>query len=115
MPDLPVSILKESVSKLLVYDSVLGPSPDGGYYLIGLKDQAVTMDLFRGVNWSTETVYMETLDVIDKEGLAVYSLDSWEDVDKVGDLSRLIRSKNPDFKKSRTWKYLKDIDFTDNS
>ncbi len=108
VPDLPVSILWDAVKKLKDFDSVLGPSSDGGYYLIGLKNQAVSWKLFHGINWSTETVYRETLDVIEKEAITIYSLESWDDVDQFTDLSRLANSKNPDFHLTHTWKYLKD-------
>lgn len=107
VPDLPVEILRETVGKLREYDCVIGPSPDGGYYLIGLKSQAVTMDIFRGINWSTETVYRETLDVIAKEKLSLHNLEPWDDVDKVADLSRLANSKSNEFQNTHTWRYLK--------
>jgi rSAM/selenodomain-associated transferase 1 len=109
VPDLPVSILRESLKKLESYDSVLGPSSDGGYYLIGLREQAVTWKLFHGINWSTETVYRETLDVIEKEDISLHSLEPWDDVDQVTDISRLVNSKNTDFQKTQTWRYLKTI------
>ena len=108
VPDLPASILRVAVEKLSDYDSVLGPSSDGGYYLIGLKNQAVTIKLFQGINWSTETVYKETLDVIKKERITLYPLESWDDVDQITDLSRLYNSLNPDFHLTHTWRYLKD-------
>lgn len=107
VPDLPVSILRKSVKKLESYESVLGPSSDGGYYLIGLREQAVTWKLFHGINWSTETVYRETLDAIEKEDISIHYLEPWDDVDKVTDISRLVNSKNTDFQKTQTWRYLK--------
>lgn len=110
VPDLPVSLLRESVKKLEDYESVLGPSPDGGYYLIGLNDQVVTWKLFKGINWSTETVYRETLEVIEKEAISLHVLDAWEDVDQVTDLLRLANTKNTNFHKTQTWRYLKATD-----
>ena len=110
VPDLPVSSLRESVKKLENYESVLGPSPDGGYYLIGLNDQVVTWKLFKGINWSTETVYRETLEVIEKEAISLHILDAWEDVDQDTDLIRLANSKNTNFHKTHTWRYLKATD-----
>jgi rSAM/selenodomain-associated transferase 1 len=107
VPDLPVSILGEALDKLKTHDSVLGPSSDGGYYLFGLKAQALSWKLFQGINWSTETVYKETLDVIEKEAVSLHSLEPWDDVDQVRDLSRLANSSDPDFQDTHTWKYLK--------
>ncbi len=110
VPDLPVSIIREAVKEIGHYDSVLGPTSDGGYYLIGLKNQAITWKLFNGINWSTETVYKETLDEIEKEAISLHSLDSWGDVDQATDLSRLVNSKNTEFQKTHTWRYLKATD-----
>ena len=110
VPDLPVLILQDAVINLEDHDSVIGPSSDGGYYLIGLKAQAVTWKLFHGINWSTETVYNETLDVIETENLSRHPLQAWDDVDQVTDLDRLTHSTNPDFKKTHTWRYLASTD-----
>lgn len=110
VPDLPVSIIGEAVDKLKFHDSVLGPSSDGGYYLIGLKTQALSWNIFHRINWSTETVLRETLEAIDKAGLSLYSLESWDDVDQVQDISRLSHSRNPDFHTTHTWEYLKSKD-----
>ena len=105
-PDLPSSILDEAVTKLGEFDSVIGPSPDGGYYLIGLKIHAVGQDLFKGIPWSTDTVYAETLARIKGKQISCHSLASWADVDHVDDLERLLSSSDPDFRRSHTWKYL---------
>ena len=105
-PDLPGSILSEAVTKLDEFDSVIGPSPDGGYYLIGLKRQVASQDLFKGITWSTDTVYAETLDRIKGKQINCNSLATWADVDKVDDLARLLSSRDPDFRRSHTWKYL---------
>ena len=80
-PDLPESILDEAVMKLKEFDSVIGPSSDGGYYLIGLKDHAVNQNLFQGINWSTETVFTETMNKIYEEKISCHSLILWDDVD----------------------------------
>jgi rSAM/selenodomain-associated transferase 1 len=109
VPDLPVSILKEAVDKLSDFDSVLGPSPDGGYYLIGLRSQIVSGEVFHGIQWSSETVYSETVRLIEERGTSLYSLESWDDVDKVSDLTRLTDSIDPEFRLTRTWKYLEKI------
>lgn len=41
-------------------DAVIGPTTDGGYYLLGLK--RVPELLFSGIAWSTETVFQRTMD-----------------------------------------------------
>jgi len=68
-------------------DVVLGPSDDGGYYLIGLKRPAPR--LLREVQMSTSTVTADTLTLAAKEGLRVKLLPAWYDVDDAEALVRL--------------------------
>jgi rSAM/selenodomain-associated transferase 1 len=108
VPDLPPSFLVESVNKLKHFDSVMGPSFDGGYYLIGLKKNEACQNLFQGIKWSTESVYTETMKKIQKRKISCYQLTPWRDIDLIEDLEHLQYSDNPFFHKSHTWKYLKD-------
>lgn len=66
---------------------VLGPSDDGGYYLIGLK--AFHARLFEDVDWSTERVTGQTLERAAEIGLPVEMLPAWYDVDDGAMLARL--------------------------
>jgi rSAM/selenodomain-associated transferase 1 len=68
-------------------DVVLGPSHDGGYYLIGLKHPAPR--LLREVCMSTPHVTTDTLTLAAKEGLKVTLLPTWYDVDDAQSLARL--------------------------
>jgi len=58
-PTLPSSHLRQAVAELDDADVVLGPSEDGGYYLIGLKEPQP--GLFQDIEWSTERVTSQTL------------------------------------------------------
>jgi hypothetical protein len=80
-PTLPGEILKTAAS-LLAQDGdrvVLGPSEDGGYYLIGLKHPH--QELFERIAWSTETVLAHTIDRAADINLPVELLPTWYDVD----------------------------------
>ena len=112
IPDLPESILNEAVLKLKTFDSVIGPSIDGGYYLIGLQKNAVRKNLFQGITWSTEKVYAETMNKIKEEKISCYPLTPWGDVDVIDDLERLLSSKDSMFHRSHSWKYLKGVKLT---
>jgi dihydroorotase-like cyclic amidohydrolase len=68
-------------------DLVLGPTDDGGYYLIGLR--APCPALFEGMPWSTSAVLSRTLDRAQRLGLRVACLPAWFDVDTKADLERL--------------------------
>jgi uncharacterized protein len=66
---------------------VLGPSDDGGYYLIGLKK--LHRELFADIAWSTERVLEQTIQRAREMNLAVHLLPTWYDVDDRATLSRL--------------------------
>jgi rSAM/selenodomain-associated transferase 1 len=86
-PTLPDAHLRQAIDRLDSADVVLGPSEDGGYYLIGLKQRQP--ELFRGIEWSTERVTAQTLARAEAMGLSVALLSPWYDVDTVADLDRL--------------------------
>lgn len=64
--------------------AVLGPSADGGYWLIGLR--WVHALLFTDMQWSTSTVSALTLERMTKLGFQVTTLSPRHDVDKIQDL-----------------------------
>jgi len=86
-PTLPADYLLEASAQLNRVDMVLGPSEDGGYYLIGLKRP--TPELFYDIDWSTQQVTAQTLDRSKTLGLQVSLLPLWYDVDTPADLGRL--------------------------
>ena len=88
-PDLPVDYLREAFARLEEGPVVLGPCPDGGYYLIGLSELFPT--LFRDMPWSTEQVVPETEKRARHLGVNVARLPEWHDVDTVADLDRLMK------------------------
>lgn len=66
---------------------VFGPSDDGGYYLIGLKQ--LHRRVFEEIDWSTERVAEQTRARAQEIGLAVELLPTWYDVDDRATLRRL--------------------------
>jgi rSAM/selenodomain-associated transferase 1 len=88
-PTLPVGFLEHAVSLVTSgeHDLVLGPSEDGGYYLIGLR--RLHPELFEGMPWSTPAVLEETLRRAGALGLRTARLRPWYDVDTGVDLARL--------------------------
>jgi len=89
-PDLPLSYLKKAFSVLDYVDVSVGPSDDGGYYCIGLKK--VYPSLFTQMEWSVNTVFLETQRRISQEDLESFTLPEWYDIDTITDLKRF--SKN---------------------
>jgi hypothetical protein len=81
-PSLPVSYIEQALSS--DKDMVLGPSIDGGYYLIGMREKVV--EIFDGVAWGTEKVLSETYERLVKNGAALEILPVWYDIDSPEDL-----------------------------
>jgi rSAM/selenodomain-associated transferase 1 len=87
IPDLPLEFIEEAFTSLQEKDVVIGPSIDGGYYLIGFKDKNFSIRVFEGIPWSTKRVFEETMEVLKQEGLTVHTLQPWRDIDTIDDLS----------------------------
>lgn len=68
-------------------DVVLGPTEDGGYYAVGMREPA--SGLFDSVEWSTPLAYEQTAWNAERLGLRVLELPYWYDVDTPEDLARL--------------------------
>lgn len=66
---------------------VLGPSDDGGYYLIGMKK--LHRHVFKEIDWSTERVFEQTLQRAGEIGVPVHELAKGYDVDDQSTLHRL--------------------------
>ncbi|HUE74903.1 MAG TPA: TIGR04282 family arsenosugar biosynthesis glycosyltransferase [Pirellulaceae bacterium] len=92
-PDLPREYVEEALAELARVPVVLGPSGDGGYYLIGQSARpGKTIDLevlFDGIPWSTPHVLPLTLDRLAKRGIDYHLLPAWCDVDEWDDLAAL--------------------------
>ncbi|MHA2426151.1 MAG: TIGR04282 family arsenosugar biosynthesis glycosyltransferase [Candidatus Thorarchaeota archaeon] len=85
-PDLPAHLLKEAFSCFQSHDVVLGPAPDGGYYLIGFSKDTFIPEAFDSLSWSTDTVLQETLARIKPFSERIHLLSEWQDIDTKNDL-----------------------------
>ncbi|NJO23577.1 MAG: glycosyltransferase [Sphingomonadales bacterium] len=89
-PTLPAGYLVTAATALAAPGDriVLGPSTDGGYYLIGMKH--AHPGLFQDIDWSTDQVFAQTLARAEALSLAVFQLPTWYDVDNAESLQTLI-------------------------
>jgi hypothetical protein len=87
IPTLQPQTVRRSITLLEKSDVCLGPSRDGGYYLIGATKPV--SELFQGVPWSTPGVLRLTLDNAKLAGLSVGLLEEMRDVDVPEDLAKL--------------------------
>jgi glycosyltransferase A (GT-A) superfamily protein (DUF2064 family) len=92
-PDLPLSYIHEAYRLLetLQTDVVLGPSSDGGYYLLGMRH--VWPKLFTNIPWSSADVLEQSLSAVRDSGLTATLLPGWQDIDTLEDL-RVFQERN---------------------
>lgn len=88
-PTLPASYVARAVASLAAAESdiALGPTEDGGYYLVGLRRPAA--GLFQNVAWSTPRAHRQTARNAARLGLRALELPRWYDVDTFADLLHL--------------------------
>ena len=91
---MPKSFVDQAFESLADCDLVLGPTEDGGYYLIGIAGELP--EVFSGIPWSTPEVFQATVDAADRARARLITLPSWYDVDNGGDLARLQRDLRQD-------------------
>ncbi len=92
IPTIDTTTIVRAFSSLDDYDIVLGPSQDGGYYLIGSKKPQ--SELFKDIIWSTSFVLQKTIEKARKAELEVVQLEIKSDIDTYDEVIKL-------------WKYLK--------
>jgi rSAM/selenodomain-associated transferase 1 len=86
-PGLPISRLESARDALEKSGAVLGPSRDGGYYLIGLKH--CPLGLLSGVTWSQADTFNQVISRLRDSGMRVTVIEPWFDVDTPEDLASL--------------------------
>lgn len=87
-PTLPQSTLESAVASLAEHEGILGPCEDGGYYLLGLRRRCPA--LFREVLWGQAGVADQTRARAAAEGLDLFQLPVWYDLDRFEDLERAL-------------------------
>jgi len=86
-PTLPLEFVEQAFDLLAEYRVVLGPSDDGGYYLVGAS--VGNPPIFSGVSWSSPDVWSQTTRLLNEAGYSFGILPKWYDVDDRETLDRL--------------------------
>jgi rSAM/selenodomain-associated transferase 1 len=86
-PHLPPTILEEAFELLATHDVVVGPTHDGGYYLVGAK--AAHPSLFDGEGMGTASALDRLLTRTKSLGLSTGSTEPFYDIDVADDLIQL--------------------------
>jgi rSAM/selenodomain-associated transferase 1 len=97
-PTLPESHLNAAFDGLRDAPGVIGPTVDGGYYLIGLQQSSWprAASLFEDISWSSDVVLAETLQRAQQAGVELRVLPGWYDCDRPNDLERVRADALPD-------------------
>jgi len=86
-PTLPKEYISKAFIDLNNADMVIGPSIDGGYYLIGFKEKV--LPVFSPVEWGSNKVLLQTEELIKKHNLKLSLLPIHYDIDTIEDLRYL--------------------------
>ncbi|MEX2175463.1 MAG: TIGR04282 family arsenosugar biosynthesis glycosyltransferase [Pirellulaceae bacterium] len=86
-PDLPTAYVLEALDALRTCDVVLGPTSDGGYYLVGVARRLPP--IFDQMAWSTPALWPQTIARLQQAGVIWHELPTWYDVDDEADLHAL--------------------------
>lgn len=89
LPPVPLTVLHQAFNRLSEDGKrvVLGPSQDGGYYLVGMNQPIP--EIFLGMSWSHQRVLAETIEKLRQLGIEFCLLPEWFDVDTAEDIARL--------------------------
>jgi len=88
-PDITPEVINQAFEALTDADVVLGPTFDGGYYLVGMSEKF--HDIFSDITYSTESVLEETLSLAKRNNISCHCLDRLNDIDEIDDLNQYIQ------------------------
>lgn len=93
-PTLTTEMIELAFQKLETHDVVVGPSTDGGYYLLGFGQQHLTDFVFKNMLWSTDKVLPTTLLRLSEHKKTVFLLPELTDIDEEKDWLNYKSNKN---------------------
>ena len=98
VPTIPEQVLHGAIDDVRETDCVIGPTIDGGYYLIGINRNAWprARTLFEEVAWSTDGVLRATVVKATAAKLELRVLPGWYDVDNIEDLRQALLDAQDD-------------------
>lgn len=104
IPDLPAEFIRQACEALESKDAVIGPTSDGGYYLIGFTKEKFIPQAFEQIEWSAPKTFEQTMQALNSHNLTTHILPQWHDIDTLTDLSELVmRNHDTPFQKSSTY------------
>jgi len=109
IPDLPTGFLERAISAMTENDAVIGPSSDGGYYLIGFTKENFLPEVFEKISWGTDAVLKQTIEVFERHKRTFSLLPEWHDIDTIEDVrSMMLRNRVTIFSGSKTYGFCRE-------
>ena len=96
LPNLCHIELLETLARLKSSDVVIGPSNDGGYWLIAFSSKILSNNLFQpfiDIQWSTSNVLQKTIDNLKKRNIKIDYLNIKIDIDNIHDLVQVTKGE----------------------
>jgi uncharacterized protein len=92
-PTVPPGHIAQAFDSLTDHDVVLGPSVDGGYWLVGVHKPVSGM--FSGIDWSTERVFSQTAVKLNEAAANWTQVPEWYDIDEIATLRAWLDGRLP--------------------
>ncbi|MCD2257758.1 TIGR04282 family arsenosugar biosynthesis glycosyltransferase [Psychroserpens luteolus] len=89
-PHLQTKHILKAVQQLEQNDVVLGPSKDGGFYLMGLKQSNFNVETFLKLPWQTSRLNQSISRLIRSKKVNLYYLETLSDIDKTSDIKAIM-------------------------
>jgi len=80
--------IKKAFYELEKRELVIGPSDDGGYWLIGMDLRKPFLEVFDGIEWGTEKVLSQSVDIIKRANKSFQFLETLTDIDTIQDIKK---------------------------
>jgi rSAM/selenodomain-associated transferase 2 len=87
IPEARTAHIHQAFESLANHGLVIGPSKDGGYWLLGMKSSE---NLFHGIAWGTGRVHEQTMAAAGERGLSIHMLETLSDLDREEQLESLM-------------------------
>ncbi|NAY93396.1 DUF2064 domain-containing protein [Muricauda sp. JGD-17] len=89
VPHLEARHILLAKEELLKGNTVVGPTFDGGFYLLGILSNDFDHSTFQGFSWNSQTVYEELLQTLSARNRSTVTLQKLRDVDHFSDIGKL--------------------------
>ena len=93
IPHIEKTLIMAFFDKLDDFPAVIGPSVDGGYYLIGFRKDSLKKSFFEGIRWGTDKVFEETKRRMENSGTTLFIGEKLRDIDTIEDLGIVLENE----------------------